>query len=327
MPVIEEAEPERGAVRIQPSAAAELFWALRAIAGHEGDGLPGVAGDDPRLLRLRPRVRRLWEDEGRDFGEILILAHLTGHLLDPALDGFLGRIAEPVPFDERSLALESETEEDRARLVARLRRLSSDARARATYARVLREAWDLARPEWERAGLPAVLAACEARRERVARGATVRDLLEHKPGHGGRFLRQQEEAAARGELAIAPVHLARLSLFFDLPGLYFTGVPTEGKGYLAVLRARSAGLARRLRVVSDPTRLAILGFLTREPSTITETARAFGLAQPTVSAHFRLLREAGLVISARRDGRTTFEVDRDRLEGLVRDVSHELLEP
>jgi DNA-binding transcriptional ArsR family regulator len=35
--------------------------------------------------------------------------------------------------------------------------------------------------------------------------------------------------------------------------------------------------------------------LAREPSSVTEIARQFGLSQPTVSAHVQVLREAGLL--------------------------------
>lgn len=322
MPVLEEAEPQRAPVLIEPSAPAELFWVLRAIADADAERLPAAGAGD---ARLRGQVRRLWEDDGRDFSEAIILAQLTGHLFDPSPDAFLARVAAPVAVDEEELALRSETGEDRTRLLGRLRRLEGDGRARAHYARVLTEAWELARADWDEGGLAEVIAACQARRDRAARGVPVRELIDLKPGHGGMFLRQQEEAAERGELGIAPVRLARLSLFLDLPGRYFTGVPTRADGLPAAIRARSAPVARRLKVLADPTRLAVLQFLAHDPSTISETARAFGLAQPTVSAHFRLLREAGLVVPARREGKTAFEVDRERVQALLRDAACDLL--
>ena len=45
--------------------------------------------------------------------------------------------------------------------------------------------------------------------------------------------------------------------------------------------------------------------------------RLLGLAQPTVSTHLRLLREAGLVQQARGGRRTSYSLDRDRFEELL----------
>ena len=47
--------------------------------------------------------------------------------------------------------------------------------------------------------------------------------------------------------------------------------------------------------LADPTRLAILMSLARQPASVTEIAGKFKLSQPTVSAHVQLLREAGVV--------------------------------
>jgi ArsR family transcriptional regulator len=81
-------------------------------------------------------------------------------------------------------------------------------------------------------------------------------------------------------------------------------------------RARTEQMARRLRALSDPTRLAILDHLGRGASSVTEIARAFGLSQPTVSTHVKHLREAGLVSAERRGTRLEVAVDREAVAAL-----------
>ena len=51
--------------------------------------------------------------------------------------------------------------------------------------------------------------------------------------------------------------------------------------------------------LSDPTRRAILARLAHSEATVSELAEPFGLAQPTISKHLRVLEEAGLIQQAR----------------------------
>ena len=61
--------------------------------------------------------------------------------------------------------------------------------------------------------------------------------------------------------------------------------------------AEAEELERLFRVVADRNRLRILNILDRagEPVCVCEFTATLGLAQPTVSYHLRILREAGLV--------------------------------
>ena len=99
--------------------------------------------------------------------------------------------------------------------------------------------------------------------------------------------------------------------------------PVEGE---RVRREESEQLATRLKVLADGTRVSLLRQLTEEPATVMDLARRFGLAQPTVSNHVRLLRDAGL-LDARRDGaRVVYRVAPERLERLLDDTRQVLLE-
>jgi ArsR family transcriptional regulator len=52
-----------------------------------------------------------------------------------------------------------------------------------------------------------------------------------------------------------------------------------------------------------------------------EIARAFSLAQPTVSAHVKQLREAGLVAAERRGARLEISADRAALAELAGELT------
>jgi DNA-binding transcriptional ArsR family regulator len=51
--------------------------------------------------------------------------------------------------------------------------------------------------------------------------------------------------------------------------------------------------------LSDPTRRAILARLARGDATVSELAEPFGLRQPTISKHLRILEEAGFIEQGR----------------------------
>jgi ArsR family transcriptional regulator len=72
--------------------------------------------------------------------------------------------------------------------------------------------------------------------------------------------------------------------------------------------------------------LAILHSLITTPNTVGDLASSFGLAQPTVSMHVKVLREAGLVGAERKDGRLQLQADPDAVHALLRDLQ-ELVTP
>jgi DNA-binding transcriptional ArsR family regulator len=51
--------------------------------------------------------------------------------------------------------------------------------------------------------------------------------------------------------------------------------------------------------LADPTRRAILSRLARGEATVSELAEPFGLRQPTISKHLRILEEAGFIEKGR----------------------------
>ena len=67
-------------------------------------------------------------------------------------------------------------------------------------------------------------------------------------------------------------------------------------------REAAEDLAETFKALSDPTRVAIVNRLSMASSVcVCDLTAAFGLSQPTISHHLRILRDAGL-IEAERQG-------------------------
>ena len=62
-------------------------------------------------------------------------------------------------------------------------------------------------------------------------------------------------------------------------------------------------LTAAFKAIADPTRREILHLLRKEEMTAGDVAARFDMTKPTMSHHFSVLKEAGLVTS-RREGQT-----------------------
>ena len=303
------------------SIAVELEWVLAAArrddfrAAHPT--LVRVYEDDPDLLE---RARSFWGPEATGsctgYMELMVLAHQVGMLLSDDADALLARLEEActMPVDEDAHALHSETEEDRQAVFVRLRALRASSDLRRRYVALAADAWGAVRDDWERYGRGAVELAVETRREALGRGTDWHEVV--RSGCFGELLdRCASGLRPDGELAVIPAFFTHKGLLFDLPGVVVVGVRIDTTGLQA--RARTEVLARRLKAISDPTRLAILDALRSGPHTVTELAAAFALAQPTVSNHVRVLREAGLVTDERDGTRRNLIVRPDAADDLL----------
>lgn len=113
------------------------------------------------------------------------------------------------------------------------------------------------------------------------------------------------------------------SMYIEMSGLIVIGI---GVGHDDVVaRARTESVARRLKAVADPTRLALLHSLASAPSTVGELAMLFRLAQPTVSMHVKVLRQNGLVRAERQDGRLRLSADAAAVELLLEELRQAVL--
>src|ERR1700742_4972308 len=82
------------------------------------------------------------------------------------------------------------------------------------------------------------------------------------------------------------------------------------------------------RALADPTRRQVLAYLRERPLSAGELAARFDVSKPTMSAHFSVLREAGLIDAARHGksivSRLRMSVLEEALMGLAAAVGLDL---
>jgi len=68
------------------------------------------------------------------------------------------------------------------------------------------------------------------------------------------------------------------------------------------------------KALSDPTRRRVLELLRPGPMSAGELADHFDVSKPTMSAHFAVLREAGLIVSEKKGKSVVYELQMSVLE-------------
>src|SRR5215468_9164759 len=68
------------------------------------------------------------------------------------------------------------------------------------------------------------------------------------------------------------------------------------------------------KALSDPTRRKVLQLLRKRPMSAGEIAEHFQVSKPTMSAHFAVLREAGLIVSEKQGKSVVYELQLSVLE-------------
>jgi DNA-binding transcriptional ArsR family regulator len=304
-----------------PSLACDLSWILSVASRPSWKSkYPILAEVFEGRDELAERVRTFWSDQFVEtcFTEMQVLAHHGGAISETspvALWKALRDAAATVPLD---LPLESETPTDRLIFLERLRRLQSSPTLLNSYIDLLREVWEPIDAVWQ-AALPMLVEAGRQVLEQAEHGRPLRDLA----GRGCELLELRlPDITSRMEaghpLLVVPCFFFGSSLYLEFPGLTLVGTGLEQNDLGA--RVRTESVARRLKTVADPTRLALLHYLATRPSTAGDLATSFRLAQPTISMHVKLLREAGLVTATREDGRLRLSADPAAVESLLNDL-------
>jgi len=310
-------------VSVQPSMAIEIEWALASAEREDWrQDHPVLTAVYERHPGLEARVRSMWGPGEAiscgGFMELMVLAHHGGLLFSTDAVILLDRLADlctTVPVSADDLPLLSETAEDRRVILLRLARLQESSELRRRYVALVRDMWEAIRGDWEMSGRVAVEVAIAARRELAAKGADWHEVARSECDVGQLLDQTVAALGPAGELVVVPAYFTHKGLFCDLPGVVVVGVRTDNTG--AQARARTEALARRLKAISDPTRLAMLDSLRNGPRTVTEIAAAFSLAQPTISNHVKVLRDAGLVADVRDGKRRNLVVQTDKVEDLL----------
>ena len=73
-------------------------------------------------------------------------------------------------------------------------------------------------------------------------------------------------------------------------------------------------MASVFKALADPTRRRVLVLLRDQPRTAGQLAGEFAVSRPTMSAHFTVLREAGLVLSQKSGKTVTYSINLSVLE-------------
>jgi len=71
------------------------------------------------------------------------------------------------------------------------------------------------------------------------------------------------------------------------------------------------------KALADPTRRRVLELLRTRPMTAGELAEHFVVSKPTMSAHFAVLREAGLIASEKQGKSVVYALQMSVLEGAL----------
>jgi DNA-binding transcriptional ArsR family regulator len=280
------------------------MWVLHySQADHVLEGVP--ASQEAIRIEVGPALRSFWADKVRGFTEMVVLAERSGSLRALELDGFFAGLDRAATSSAATPSLLSESPAERAVIASRLELLRTDARRRAEYAGLLKEVWNRVRPEWEETGRAATAAAAREWQRQANEGVSFRELLQHNRLWPGRpDLDELADAdAAEGRLVLSPGWFFGDIHVVELDGTIYAGRGIRSRDDDADRRHVAKHVSATLKAFADPTRLAILLWIARQPASVTEIARHFKLSQPTVSAHVQMLREAG-VLEERAVGRS-----------------------
>jgi DNA-binding transcriptional ArsR family regulator len=314
-------------VSATPSVATDLSWLLCGAAKQSmRDRYPQLAAIFSGREDLSERVRTFWGDgaEETGFTEMHLLSHYAGALYETDADALWRALERGVATVPLELDVPSESPEEIAVYRERFRRLKESPALVRSYLDLMKEVWEPVNEMWQQA-LPLIEEAGRQVVTQYENGMALDALI--TPGCD--ILRDRmpvikENFMAGKPLVFVPCLFFGSSMYLDFPGLVVIGTGVGPSDQSA--RARTESVARRLKAVADPTRLAILHCLATAPSTVGELAVLFGLAQPTVSMHVKVLRENELVRSERQGGRLRLSADSVAVESLLGELRDAVLQ-
>ncbi len=289
---------------VRPSLVMELVWALFVKDDQTEDEFPVRINRFAAAPGLDERIRAFWDDGDACFTEVFVVAERGDALFETDPDRLLAGLAEGLAAPNRFERLASETPEDQERFRARLARLHDDPDLQAAWLDLVRATWAAVDPAWRSEGRETAEARAWEIRAKVPDVGSYADLvpLVGECDFGGRLPQLVSEAAAYGQdVVLVPAWLGRKGFLMSLATALVWAPPTPFRpaGPSAEVRDR----ARRYKAMGDPTRLAIFEAAAHRPRSVGELARALGVAQPTVSNHVRILRDAGLLDPEKGGGR------------------------
>jgi ArsR family transcriptional regulator len=303
---------------IGPSLPLELSWAVHSAWSPQLRSqhpiLQEAADEYPAVFR---GIREFWGDDLNAFCEFEVLAHSAGALEESDFDRLIDAIDSARPSAPRDLPLLSESADAREIINGRIAQLCDDAARWATYRTLLESLYGTLDGWWRAEGMPTAEKGVAAARRELARGGEWNRMVsadcslvrEHFP----------EILQRPVPVVLAVCALFGKGMYLDLPGCQLVGVGT-GMGELGA-RARTEELARQLRVLAEPTRLAIVNHLMTGPRSIGDLALDFNLTQPTISVHVKQLRQTGFVTATRRGSSLELSVNAEAVRSVSQRIS------
>jgi len=294
---------------IGPSLVLDLSWCITKCQKREPTDWDTERTFD-NLGGQRDRLNGFWDDGMAGFAEVEVLAYLADAIEVLDFASFQGRCNEALCSEaiELEVALMSETDQDQATILSRLRSLRDSVELRDSYFNLLGDIWSVVSPWWEKEGRESLNSATSEVLRKLSMGSSWHEILSMQCAT---FEKARPGIISRYEEG-KPVKLAACAFFGK--GLYF-----EFSDYILIgfgietavdsARNRVSSAIRPLRALADPTRLAIFEFLKSGPSTIKCVAESFSLSQPTVSVHVKHLREVGLVNAKRHGTQLAIDID------------------
>jgi DNA-binding transcriptional ArsR family regulator len=322
MDVEEEAPTSRRKYLAGPSLACDLIWIMSvAVRPSWQSKYPMLTAMFEGREELADRVRNFWPDSRPEicFTEMQILAHHAGMLTETNPERLWAGVEAAVATIPDNPTLQSETPEDREVFWDRLGQLKRSPALLRSYVQILREIWEPIDEMWQ-AALPSLAETARQAVAQLERGTPFTELIDLSCCQTLRDMVPDinNRLDAGQPLLVVPCFFFGRSLYLEFPGLTLVGVGMQQNDHGA--RARTATVARQLKAVADPTRLALLHYLVSTPSTVGDLATSFGLAQPTVSMHIKLLRETGLVQGERKGGRLELHADTDAVHAMLSEL-------
>jgi len=322
MQIADETTSVTSSVRVSgPSAVLEMSWCIHAAYSEYLRTAHPILDDlYGRHPEIRERIFSFWPDTMQCFTEFEILAHHADVLEVSDFAVARSQIDSTIASMSIDLDLASETPEDRTVILSRVAQLKASAKLRRKYFELLADIWSIVGPWWDSVGASSVERAAVEFRSALARGTEWQQLVSPECET---FVAHLPEIITRSvpghQLLLIPCALFGKGLYLELPGCTLVGFGLSGKAGEA--RSRTEHVAAPLRVLADPTRLAIFEYLKSGPASVGDIAQAFELAQPTVSIHIKRLREAGLVSADRKGNRLQMSVDRMVSERLASEIA------
>lgn len=325
--------PSSATITVTASPVLELIattWVCRKFRDQPGDFEPPFWYSRATAAQRETleRYETLWRDIPADEPlELQVLAAMSGTLIDPNPERFFALWERTCQRPAPEPLVPIEPPDQRMAIARRLDRLRESPELRAQLLELLKGQWEVIEPEWEREGRRRVELEVESYKRELRKAEDPLDVIPPwSMAHLDRFSDAATEALGRGELYLVPVYLMGEGQgVLALPGMFVVELGVDFGQALTRRQERLHKAAASFKLLSDPTRLAMLRYLVSYAGSVSDLARVFEVSQPTASVHLKALREAGLLTAQKQGNLTLYSASAERVRELIDESAHQLL--